>query len=629
MNTRSFTQNFILMILLVGGIVVSGCSSNEIQKDDAEISVSETELYTCGMHPNVIQEGPGNCPICAMKLMPLNGSPDQGSSPSAQISEPGGERKILYYRAPMDPTYISPKPGKSPMGMDLIPVYEGEEAFGSTVKINPVTEQNIGVRTALAVRRDLFHNLRTIGRIDYDETKVGHVHTKFTGWIEKTLVNTTGQKVNKGDILLEIYSPKLVSTQEEYLDTYVKLVQAKQENRTAVISNLTSILASTRKRLEYFDISLDQIDALERTGEVHKTLAIRSPFNGIVDKKHALDGMDVKPGMELYTISDLSEVWVYADLFEYEVPWVKVGQNAIMTLSYAPGKKFKGAVQYIYPYLEEKTRTVKVRLKFDNPDLELKPGMYTNVEIKSAPVSNAIAVPSEAVMFSGERNLVFIALGEGRFAPRDVTVGVESGDDFYEIIDGINVGEEVVTSAQFLLDSESKLQESIAKMLASRNMNQSKVESEPEHDLPEKNELSNGKELGMKDMNKEDDHNYDHENQSKSSEPSDHETESTKMMDEQHDHDGHVNIKMGDKISFAKIENDSLYYYICPMESHDYVKMSESGSCPDCGMTLIEKKEVYDPERVYYTCPMSEHVYVVTEEPGNCPVCGMTLVGKT
>jgi Cu(I)/Ag(I) efflux system membrane fusion protein/cobalt-zinc-cadmium efflux system membrane fusion protein len=172
--------------------------------------------------------------------------------------------------------------------------------------------------------------------------------------------------------------------------------------------------------------------------------------------------------MALYTISDLSKVWVYADLFEYELPWIKTGQSAKMTLSYAPGKKFDGEVQYIYPYLDEKTRTIKIRLAFDNPNNDLKPGMYTNVVIQSAPVKNAIAVPSEAVMFSGERNLVFVALGKGRFAPRDVTIGVESGDNYYQIIEGIDAGEEVVTSAQFLLDSESKLQESIAKMLSVR-----------------------------------------------------------------------------------------------------------------------------------------------------------------
>jgi Cu(I)/Ag(I) efflux system membrane fusion protein/cobalt-zinc-cadmium efflux system membrane fusion protein len=605
MSTKSFTKYFILVILLLGGIVVNSCSSDQNQEKNTEMAVSEDALYTCGMHPNVIQEGPGNCPICGMNLTPLRSSPDQESFTSARISDSGGERNILYYRAPMDPSYISPNPGKSPMGMDLIPVYEGEEAFGSTVRIDPVTEQNIGVRTAVAERRDLFQSLRTVGRVDFDETKVSHIHTKFTGWIEKTYVNTTGQKVNKGDILVEIYSPKLVTTQEEYLDTYTKLEQAIQENRMGALPNLRSILASTRKRLEYFDISSDQINALERTREVRKNLAIRSPFSGIVDNKHALDGMDVEPGMELYTISDVSEVWVYADLFEYEVPWVKKGQRAIMTLSYAPGKKFEGEVQYIYPYLEEKTRTVKVRLTFENPDLELKPGMYTNVEIKSAPVSNTIAVPAEAVMFSGERNLVFIALGEGRFAPREVTIGVESGDGYYEILSGLNEGETVVTSAQFLLDSESKLQESIAKMISVRKGIQSGVG-------------------GISNM----EHDHDNHDHNESVDTLDYERKSMDMPEEHHNHRENAKMEMSDNISFAKVENDSLVYYTCPMEPHSYVKMIEPGSCPDCGMTLVEKKEVYEPEDIYYTCPMSEHSYVVTEEPGDCPVCGMTLVEK-
>ena len=469
MKIKTISKILFVVMLLVGAFMVSGCSSDQPQENNTKMPAHETDLYTCGMHPNVIQEGPGNCPICRMNLTPLNGAPDREPANSTHATtDATGEKNILYYRAPMDPTYISPKPGKSPMGMDLIPVYEGEEAYGSTVKINPVTEQNIGVRTATVVERDLYQEIRTIGRVDYDETKVSHVHTKFTGWIEKTLVNTTGQRVNKGDVLVEVYSPDLVSAQEEYLDSYLKLMQAQRENKTAAISNLTSLLASTRKRLEYFDIPTDQIELLEQTQEVRKTLAIRSPFKGIVERKHALDGMEVKPGMALYTISDLSKVWVYADLFEYELPWIKTGQSAKMTLSYAPGKKFDGEVQYIYPYLDEKTRTIKIRLAFDNPNNDLKPGMYTNVVIQSAPVIKAIAVPSEAVMFSGERNLVFVALGKGRFAPRDVTIGVESGDNYYQIIEGIDAGEEVVTSAQFLLDSESKLQESIAKMLSVR-----------------------------------------------------------------------------------------------------------------------------------------------------------------
>lgn len=454
----------ILGLLLVAALGIGGCGqkSKNDQPDREQVAQEEQQLYTCGMHPNVIQEGPGNCPICGMNLTPLEGTATPASTAAASA---GGKKKILYWRAPMDPTYISPQPGKSPMGMDLIPVYEGEEAFGATVRINPVTEQNIGVRTALVRRKDLSQTIRTIGRVDYDEARVSHVHTKITGWIEHTYVNTTGQHVEAGEVLLDIYSPQLVTAQEEYLDARENLRRAAG---MASKANLESILASTRRRLEYFDISATQIEELARTGEVRKTLDIESSFNGIVVEKHALDGMEVKSGMRLYIIADLSQIWVYADIYEYEVPWVEVGQPGVMTLSYAPGEKYYGQVQYIYPYLEEKTRTVKVRLAFPNPNFDLKPGMYANVEIQTSPIEDALVVPMEAVLYSGERNLVFVSLGEGRFVPRDVTVGLESGDGFYEIREGLKEGETIVTSAQFLLDSESKLQESIAKMLAGR-----------------------------------------------------------------------------------------------------------------------------------------------------------------
>jgi Cu(I)/Ag(I) efflux system membrane fusion protein/cobalt-zinc-cadmium efflux system membrane fusion protein len=465
MKTKYILKVIVLVIILVIGLLVTGCSTSDTSKKDSKTESINEELYTCGMHPNVIQEGPGNCPICGMNLTPINGSSDAESVVDKSSS---GSKEILYYRAPMDPTYISPKPGKSPMGMDLIPVYKGEETFGATVKIDPTTVQNIGVRTAYAVQRDLHQDIRTIGRIDYDESMTSHIHTKFTGWVEKTYVNTTGQKVKKGDTLLEIYSPQLVTAQEEYVDLYLRLLNAKKEGRTSAIDNLKNTLASTRKRLENFDISRDQIDRLEDDKTIHKTLKMRSPFSGIVERKHVQDGMEVKSGMNLYSISNISSVWVFADIYEYEVPWIIEGQDAKMTLSYIPGKEFSGKVEYIYPYLDSRTRTLKVRLSFPNEDYILKPGMYANVNISSVPVKNVVAVPAEAVMFSGARNLVFIALGEGRFAPRDVIVGIESGDGFYEIKEGLEAGEVVVTSAQFLLDSESKLQESISKMLASR-----------------------------------------------------------------------------------------------------------------------------------------------------------------
>lgn len=474
MKTSNRRVLIVLTCFLALGIVVGGCNRESKTEDDVQASAQDKQLYTCGMHPNVIQEGPGNCPICGMKLTPIGGVSVASTTPTGEK----GERKILYWRAPMDPTYISPKPGKSPMGMDLIPVYEGEEAFGSTVKINPIVEQNMGVRIATVDRRDLYQKIRTIGRIDYDESKVGQVHTKFSGWIEKTHVNTTGQEVTRGELLLDIYSPQLVSAQEEYLDALRNFRSLAGQVSVSASANLESMLASSRRRLEYFDISEEQVEQLDNTETVRKTMSLVSSFSGIVVEKHALDGMEVKPGMMLYIIADLSEIWVYADIYEYEVPWVREGQTAIMTLSYDPGKKYKGKVQYIYPYLEQKTRTIKVRLIFPNPNLDLKPGMYANIDIESSPVENVVAVPIESVIFSGERNLVFVSLGEGRFAPRDVTIGIESGDGFYEVKEGLSEGEVVVTSGQFLLDSESKLQESIAKLLSIKKGVASKPESE-------------------------------------------------------------------------------------------------------------------------------------------------------
>ncbi|MFC1481196.1 efflux RND transporter periplasmic adaptor subunit [Candidatus Neomarinimicrobiota bacterium] len=462
-------KNIIKLALLISTTLVltvtTGCNRTPDTEQDHQHSADESaQLYTCGMHPNVIQEGPGTCPICKMNLTPLN----QPVEPVNATAAVGGAREILYYRAPMDPTYISPKPGKSPMGMDLVPVYTGEEAFGASVRIDPVVQQNMGVRFTTVDRRDLSQEIRTIGRIEYDESRVGHIHTKFSGWIEKTIVNTTGQRVSKNEALLEIYSPQLVSAQEEYLDAYQSIEELGNNSNQVARSNLERILASASRRLEYFDISEDQIEKLRSTGAVNKTLTLRSPLKGIVTEKHAMEGMEVMTGMNLYTVADLSRIWVNADVFEYEVPWIAVGQKAIMTLSYDPGRSYIGRVEYIYPYLEEKTRTVKVRIVFDNSDYQLKPGMYANVVLETSPKEDVLAVPGEAVLFSGERNLVIVALGAGRFAPRDVTIGIEDGDGYYEIISGLAEGEEVVASGQFLIDSESKLQESIAKMLAGR-----------------------------------------------------------------------------------------------------------------------------------------------------------------
>ena len=336
-------------------------------------------------------------------------------------ASPGGKgKKILYYRAPMNPTYISDKPGKSPMGMDLIPVYEGQGTTDSgMVKINPVTVQNIGVRSELVERRTLSRDIRTVGRIDYDERKVAYANTKIGGWIERLYVDYTGQNVKKGERLLEIYSPELVVTQEEYLLALEYNERLKQSKFGEVSNRANSLLESSRKRLKYWDISEEQIEDLEKTHRVKKTLTIYSPAKGIVVHKNALEGKYTKPGENLYKIADISKIWVYADIYEYEVPWVKVGQEAEMSLAYLPGKVFRGRITYLYPYLETKTRTVKGRMEFDNPDQELRPDMYADVTIHTEPRENTLAVPKEAVIHSGERDMIIVDKGNGFFDSRD------------------------------------------------------------------------------------------------------------------------------------------------------------------------------------------------------------------
>lgn len=388
-----------------------------------------------------------------------------GESKTVPVTET--EKKIRYWVAPMDPKYIRNEPGKSPMGMDLIPVYEEEDEKSAegAVRIDSVTVQNMGVRTAVVERRKLSRNIRTVGIVAYDEKRVTQVQSKVEGWIEKLYIDFTGQFVKKDDILLELYSPQLVSSQEEYLAALEFRDKMKENPYSEIAGGADSLMESARKRLDYLDVPKHQIMELTKGRKVMKTLHIHSPNKGIVINKHIQEGAYVKPGMPLYTLADISKVWVHADIYEYELPWVKEGQEVTMTLSYFPGRVFKGNVAYIYPYLEAKTRTVKVRLDFDNKHWELKPDMYANIRIESSIEGDNTAVPSEAVIHSGERRVVVVDLGGGRFMPKNVKLGTESGDGYYQVLEGLEAGDRVVVSAQFLIDSESSLKESIAKML--------------------------------------------------------------------------------------------------------------------------------------------------------------------
>jgi len=380
--------------------------------------------------------------------------------PSAVADKKG--RKIKYWVGPMNPKFHSDKPGKSPMGMDLVPVYEDDEGGG--IKIDSSVKQIIGVKTTVVKRKNLARDIRLAGLVTYDERTVTKIQSKTMGWIEKLYVDFTGEHVKKGDYLLEIYSPELVSTSEEYvlaLDYYNAMSKSSLE---AVKNSGRSLLEASRRRLEFFDVPEHQINELTKTHKVKKTLHIHSPVDGIVVTKNVEQGMQITPSKVLYVIADLSTIWVLADIYEYEIPWVKEGQEVKMTLTAIPDTTFKGVVTYIYPYLERKTRTVQVRMEFKNPNLLLKPDMYADVQIKADVRKNMIAITKEAVIRTGKADMVMVEIGEGRFEPREVRIGIESEDD-YEITAGLKEGEKIVISGNFLLDSESNLKEIKGKML--------------------------------------------------------------------------------------------------------------------------------------------------------------------
>ncbi len=378
------------------------------------------------------------------------------------------DKKILFYRNPMNPSVTSAVPAKDAMGMDYVPVYADDDKTANlpagTVKIDGITSQNINVRTAKAVQGTLSHTVRALGRVAYDEERMVHLHPKTEGWIEKLNIDKTGQKVKKNTDLLSIYSPQLVASQQEYILALNNLRALESSPIKDIRQGAEELVKSSRERLKLLDVPAHQLHTLEQSQKIKKSLHIHSPADGIVMKIGAREGQFVTPATEIYMIADLRKVWVYVDIYEYELPWVKEGDRVEMQLAGIPGKTFNGHLAYIYPYAEAKTRTIKVRLVFENPDLLLKPEMFAEVTIHAGKQVNAIVIPSEAVIRSGVRDQVFIVRSLGKFEPRLVTLGLSSNGKV-TVLKGIKAGEEVVTSAQFLIDSESKLREATAKML--------------------------------------------------------------------------------------------------------------------------------------------------------------------
>ncbi|MGH9834893.1 MAG: efflux RND transporter periplasmic adaptor subunit [Blastocatellia bacterium] len=388
---------------------------------------------------------------------------------SKDAAQQTAERKVLYWVDPMHPAYKSDKPGKAPdCGMDLVPVY-AEEA--TTVKANlpegafqitPEKQQLIGVKYAEVEYKPVSRTLRAVGRVAYDETKITRIHPKVEGWIEQVFVDFTGKQVKQGQPLISIYSPELWQTQQEYLLARTGRNElAKSPFRDAVAGS-ESLLQAARKRLELWDISDEQIQHLEHTGKPFKTLSLYSSSDGFVLTRNAYPKQRVTPETELYTIADLSTVWVIADIYEYEAPEIKLGQWATVTLTYLPGRAFRGKVAYIYPQLDNTTRTLKARIEIHNHDLTLKPDMYANVELQINYGMRVVA-PEEAVMDSGAEALVFVAHEGGYFEPRKVSIGAKVSNEVI-VLNGLKAGERVVTSANFLIDSESKLKSAVGGM---------------------------------------------------------------------------------------------------------------------------------------------------------------------
>ncbi len=446
------------ILILLAGIIIGGGAiyliapyggtENHIHEDE------EGTLYSCGMHPDIIEKEPGNCPICGMKLTPIK------NTTSKEKKKPG-ERKILYWRAPMNPNEIYDAPGKSKMGMDLVPVYEDEGGASGVVTVDGSVLQSMNVKMDVIKSKSLSPVIYTNGYLDTDETKEYSVTTKIDGWIENLYVNYTGQKVKKGQKLVDIYSPDLVAAQQELL--------------TALNYNSgSSVLENAKRKLELFDVSKEEIDNLIKTKKVKKYVTLYAPFNGTVITKNVLRGDKIKAGKEIMKVANLNSLWLMADIYERDLDKIKTGNDANIYFTYKPGKVYKGKISFIYPTVDPVTRTVKVRINLDNRNNELKPSMFANVEIFGNKLEKLPVVPETAVIRRGKSNIVILSLGDGKFKPVEITLGQYS-QGYYQVLNGLKENDMIVVSGQFMLDSESSLRAAVKLFSSAKNeMNERK-----------------------------------------------------------------------------------------------------------------------------------------------------------
>lgn len=445
-----------LVVLLVVLLLAAGFTVYWLHSQSATESAQETALehsakhldvdYQCPMHPDVIRGEPGSCPICGMDLVPIESDTEQ----SDYNDKASTEKEILYWVAPMDASYRRDQPGKSPMGMDLVPVYaEDDTATDDGVRISPEVEHNLGVRTQAVESGKLWRKISTVGYVTLDESRVSHIHLRVDGWIENLSINTEGDRVKKGQRLFDVYSPELVNAMAEYVQ--------------ALRSSNQRLSDAAQGKLRALGVSESQIKQLSSTRRVPHVISIYAPQDGVVTMLNVREGMYLQPQTQVMTLADLSSVWVLADVFEGQSDWVAKQQSAEVSLLYQPGKTWEGKVDHIYPVLNAATRSLQVRLQFANPDEQLKPNMYANVVIYAGAVDNVLSVPREAVIRSGNQQRLIIKTDDGRYQPRQVVTGLESGE-WIEIKSGVREGERVVTSAQFMIDSEAGLKASLNRM---------------------------------------------------------------------------------------------------------------------------------------------------------------------
>ena len=431
----------------------------EALDDDPEehLKKHRDPTYVCPMHPQIIKDGPGNCPICGMDLVAKEVEPLEPSESFAEALDDDPEEHLKKHR---DPTYVCPMhpqivkdgPGSCPIcGMDLVlKRVEPQEEQAPVVKITHAVIQNMGVRTE-PVKRDTFlKTIQTVGRVDYDETRLVHVHPRSEGWLEKLMVRAVGDPVRRGQLLGQLYSPEILAAQVDFI---IALNQS---------SGVKSI-EKARNRLRLLGLSEKTINAIQKSKETRNTIPIFAPAKGIMSQLQAREGMYIKPEMEIFTIVDPSRMWVMVDVFEYQIEWLRQGLATEITVPAYPGKKWQGNVDYIYPDLDPVSRTLRVRLAFDNPEGLLKANMFAEVVIHGGAKQDALLIPASALIETGKRTSVVKALGGGRFQSVDVVTGPARSAQV-EILSGLEEGDEIVVSGQFLIDSESSLQASFLRM---------------------------------------------------------------------------------------------------------------------------------------------------------------------